>query len=72
MFDVSDMYTTADAWGWTWEREIKNKMPRKWSQEWEVELAINIMHKVFFKLYNHSRFCKVMDSDSSILQSPSN
>lgn len=47
MFDVSDMYTTADAWGWTWEREIKNKMPRKWSQEWEVELAIKIMHKVF-------------------------
>ncbi|XP_021306804.1 uncharacterized protein LOC8059268 isoform X2 [Sorghum bicolor] len=46
MFDVSDMYTTADAWGWTWEREIKNKMPRKWSQEWEVELAIKIMHKV--------------------------
>lgn len=47
LFDVSDMYTTADAWGWTWEREIKNKMPRKWSQEWEVELAIKIMHKVF-------------------------
>ncbi|TVU30453.1 hypothetical protein EJB05_22078, partial [Eragrostis curvula] len=46
MFDVSDMYTTADAWGWTWEREIKNKMPRKWSQEWEVELAMKIMHKV--------------------------
>nr|CAB3494514.1 unnamed protein product [Digitaria exilis] len=46
MFDVSDMYTTADAWGWTWEREIKNKMPRKWSQEWEVELAIKITHKV--------------------------
>ncbi|KAL6839350.1 hypothetical protein ACP4OV_030847 [Aristida adscensionis] len=46
MFDVSDMYTTADAWGWTWEREIKNKMPRKWSQEWEVELAIKIMHQV--------------------------
>jgi hypothetical protein len=46
LFDVSDMYTTADAWGWTWEREIKNKMPRKWSQEWEVELAIKIMHKV--------------------------
>ena len=50
MFDVSDMYTTADAWGWTWEREIKNKMPRKWSQEWEVELAIKIMHKVFLPL----------------------
>lgn len=50
MFDVSDMYTTADAWGWTWEREIKNKMPRKWSQEWEVELAIKIMHKVFLTL----------------------
>ncbi|KAG5549652.1 hypothetical protein RHGRI_014829 [Rhododendron griersonianum] len=35
-FDVSDMYTIADAWGWTWERELKNKPPRRWSQEWEV------------------------------------
>jgi hypothetical protein len=33
MFNESDMYTTADAWGWTWEKEIKNKMPQKWSQE---------------------------------------
>ncbi|XP_038974791.1 uncharacterized protein LOC120106019 [Phoenix dactylifera] len=46
IFDVQDMFTIADAWGWTWERELKNKMPRKWSQEWEVELAIKIMHKV--------------------------
>ncbi|KAM3402005.1 hypothetical protein ACQJBY_006134 [Aegilops geniculata] len=46
MFDVADMYTTADAWGWTWERELKKKMPRRWSQEWEVELAIKIMNKV--------------------------
>jgi hypothetical protein len=46
MFNESDMYTTADAWGWTWEKEIKNKMPQKWSQEWEVELAMKITHKV--------------------------
>ncbi|KAG8648070.1 uncharacterized protein LOC110623007 isoform X3 [Manihot esculenta] len=45
IFDVEDMYTIADAWGWTWEREIKNKPPRKWSQEWEVELAIEVMLK---------------------------
>ncbi|OMO50213.1 hypothetical protein COLO4_38180 [Corchorus olitorius] len=45
-FDVEDMYTIADAWGWTWERELKNKHPRKWSQEWEVELAIQVMQKV--------------------------
>lgn len=45
-FDVSDMYTIADAWGWTWEREIKNRSPRRWSQEWEVELAVNVMLKV--------------------------
>lgn len=45
VFDVSDMYTIADAWGWTWEREIKNRPPQKWSQEWEVELAIQIMLK---------------------------
>lgn len=46
IFDVSDMYTIADAWGWTWEREIKMRPLRKWSQEWEVELAIKIMQKV--------------------------
>ncbi|KAL5990264.1 hypothetical protein ACLOJK_011161 [Asimina triloba] len=46
IFDVSDMYTIADVWGWTWERELRNKCPRRWSQEWEVELALKIMHKV--------------------------
>ncbi|XP_077227574.1 plastid transcriptionally active 3 isoform X2 [Tasmannia lanceolata] len=46
IFDVSDMYTIADVWGWTWEREIKMKPPRRWSQEWEVELAIKILLKV--------------------------
>ncbi|KAL0317539.1 UNVERIFIED_CONTAM: hypothetical protein Sangu_2168200 [Sesamum angustifolium] len=46
VFDVSDMYTISDAWGWTWEKEFKNKAPRKWSQEWEVDLAIKIMTKV--------------------------
>ncbi|CAM8894606.1 unnamed protein product [Rhodiola kirilowii] len=46
VFDVEDMYTIADAWGWTWEKDIKNKPPRRWSQEWEVELAIKIMSKV--------------------------
>ncbi|XP_021898145.1 LOW QUALITY PROTEIN: uncharacterized protein LOC110814870 [Carica papaya] len=46
VFDVSDMYTIADAWGWTWERELKKKPPRKWSQEWEVELAIQVLLKV--------------------------
>lgn len=45
VFDVSDMYTIADVWGWTWERELKNRPPRRWSQEWEVELATKIMHK---------------------------
>ncbi|XP_071920977.1 uncharacterized protein [Coffea arabica] len=46
VFDVSDMYTIADVWGWTWEKELKNKAPRRWSQEWEVELAVKIMTKV--------------------------
>lgn len=45
VFDVSDMYTIADAWGWTWERELKNRPPQRWSQEWEVELAMRIMQK---------------------------
>ncbi|CAI9090958.1 OLC1v1025858C1 [Oldenlandia corymbosa var. corymbosa] len=46
VFDESDMYTIADAWGWTWDRELKNKAPQKWSQEWEVELAIQLANKV--------------------------
>ncbi|XP_010043321.2 uncharacterized protein LOC104432558 [Eucalyptus grandis] len=46
VFDVSDMYTIADAWGWTWERELKSRPPQRWSQEWEVELAIKTMQKV--------------------------
>ncbi|XP_010549638.1 PREDICTED: uncharacterized protein LOC104820754 [Tarenaya hassleriana] len=46
VFDVSDMYTIADVWGWTWEKDLKNKAPRKWSQEWEVELAMELMTKV--------------------------
>ncbi|KAM3200383.1 hypothetical protein T459_30391 [Capsicum annuum] len=46
VFDVSDMYTITDAWGWTWEKEIKNKAPRRWSQEWEVELGVKVMTKV--------------------------
>uniref|UniRef100_A0A803KNN5 SAP domain-containing protein n=1 Tax=Chenopodium quinoa TaxID=63459 RepID=A0A803KNN5_CHEQI len=36
IFNVDDMYTLADAWGWTWDRELKNRPPRRWSQEWEV------------------------------------
>ncbi|KAK9292727.1 hypothetical protein L1049_020706 [Liquidambar formosana] len=46
VFDISDMYTIADAWGWTWERELKNQPPQRWSQEREVELAIKVMLKV--------------------------
>lgn len=45
-FDVSDMYTLADAWGWTWDREIKKIPPQRWSQEWEVALAVKLMLKV--------------------------
>ncbi|XP_047320023.1 uncharacterized protein LOC124924032 [Impatiens glandulifera] len=46
IFDVSDMYTISDAWGWTWEKDFKNKAPRRWSQEWEVEMGIQVMLKV--------------------------
>ncbi|GMH11396.1 hypothetical protein Nepgr_013237 [Nepenthes gracilis] len=46
VFNVEDMYTIADAWGWTWERELKNRPPQRWSQEWEVELSIKLMLKV--------------------------
>lgn len=46
IFDESDMYSLADVWGWTWDREIKMRTPRRWSQEWEVDLAIKVMLKV--------------------------
>ncbi|EXB93125.1 Pentatricopeptide repeat-containing protein [Morus notabilis] len=46
VFDVDDMYTLADAWGWTWEKDLDNRPPRRWSQEWEVELAIKVMLKI--------------------------
>ncbi|KAF9606353.1 hypothetical protein IFM89_025021 [Coptis chinensis] len=46
VFDESDMYTIADVWGWTWDREIKKRTPQKWSQEWEVELAVKVLLKV--------------------------
>ncbi|KAJ6854783.1 hypothetical protein NC651_039672 [Populus alba x Populus x berolinensis] len=36
VFDVEDMYTIADAWGWTWEREIKKRPLQRWSQDLEV------------------------------------
>lgn len=60
VFDVEDMYTIADAWGWTWERELKNKPPRRWSQEWEVELAIQVMEKAcsyFMLIYSTVMSC---------------
>lgn len=50
IFDESDMYTIADAWGWTWEKEYKSRPPRRWSQEWEVELAIKVMLKASSKI----------------------
>lgn len=62
IFDVSDMYTIADAWGWTWERELKMRKPQKWSQEWEVELAIKIMQKVKFLTRQRCQFCTLIHS----------
>ncbi|KAF6141154.1 hypothetical protein GIB67_006599 [Kingdonia uniflora] len=51
IFDESDMYTIADVWGWTWERELKSRPPQKWSQEREVELAIELMTKACLKKF---------------------
>lgn len=55
VFDVQDMYTLADAWGWTWDKDYKNKAPRRWSQEWEVEMAVKIMNMVNWCLTNLSQ-----------------
>lgn len=45
-FDVAELYTIADVWGWTWERELRELEPEEWSQEKEVQLGIEIMFKV--------------------------
>lgn len=66
VFDVSDMYTIADAWGWTWDSEIKNRSPQKWSQEWEVELAVQLMQKAC-----SYTFCFLLSSNlSSVIFKP--
>ncbi|CAM6089761.1 unnamed protein product [Calypogeia fissa] len=46
LLDPSDMYTIADVWGWTWEREIRAKEPTRWSQEYEVQIGMQIMQRV--------------------------
>jgi len=40
------MYTIEDAWGWTWEKERRAKVPETWTQEKEVDIAMKIMEKV--------------------------
>ncbi|MCO5580736.1 hypothetical protein L7F22_034606 [Adiantum nelumboides] len=45
-FGVEDMYTIADAWGWTWEKDLDINWPEKWSKEREVSLGMKLMKKV--------------------------
>eukprot|EP00252_Welwitschia_mirabilis_P020013 TRINITY_DN479_c0_g1_i1.p1 TRINITY_DN479_c0_g1~~TRINITY_DN479_c0_g1_i1.p1 ORF type:complete len:885 (+),score=198.68 TRINITY_DN479_c0_g1_i1:192-2846(+) len=45
-FDMPDMYRIEDAWGWRWENERRARVPERWTQEKEVELAIKVMDKV--------------------------
>lgn len=45
-FGAEDMYTLADVWGWTWEKDIGIYQPEKWSKEREVTLGIKLMRKV--------------------------
>jgi hypothetical protein len=52
-FDVAELYTIADVWGWTWERELRELEPEEWSQEKEVQLGIEIMFKVICLLHTH-------------------
>lgn len=46
LFEVTDLYTIADVWGWTWERQLLESEPERWSQEREVELGMQILQKV--------------------------
>lgn len=44
--DPAELYTIADAWGWTWEKDIRAKEPERWSQELEVQLGMQMMQRV--------------------------
>ncbi|KAL2642218.1 hypothetical protein R1flu_009805 [Riccia fluitans] len=44
--DPAELYTIADVWGWTWEKDIRSKEPERWSQELEVQLGMQIMQRV--------------------------
>ncbi|KAL3695612.1 hypothetical protein R1sor_009688 [Riccia sorocarpa] len=44
--DPEELYTIADVWGWTWEKDIRAKEPERWSQELEVQLGMQIMQRV--------------------------
>jgi hypothetical protein len=58
-FDVAELYTIADVWGWTWERELRELEPEEWSQEKEVQLGIEIMFKVICLLHTHqAAYCR--------------
>lgn len=48
--DVSEIYTLADVWGWTWEQELREQLPEQWSQEKEVQQGIEIMLKVCWNI----------------------
>lgn len=56
--DVSEIYTLADVWGWTWEQELREQLPEQWSQEKEVQQGIEIMLKV---CWNFLIFCNCMN-----------
>lgn len=56
--DVSEIYTLADVWGWTWEQELREQLPEQWSQEKEVQQGIEIMLKV---CWNFKFFCNCMN-----------
>ncbi|KAK9160151.1 hypothetical protein Syun_006492 [Stephania yunnanensis] len=72
IFDVSRMYTIADGWGWTWERELRNRPPRKWSQEWEVELAMQVMLKAKSKNSTLPFVDPIIDFDVYTFKHPPN
>ncbi|KAG6555175.1 hypothetical protein Mapa_003214 [Marchantia paleacea] len=44
--DPAELYTIADAWGWSWEKDIRAKEPERWSQELEVQLGMQMMQRV--------------------------
>eukprot|EP00850_Spirogloea_muscicola_P010689 SM000064S19711 [mRNA] locus=s64:33689:38036:+ [translate_table: standard] len=46
LLSVEELYTIADAWGWDWEKELREREPARWTAVAELDLALRILSQV--------------------------